>query len=108
MWPLVQHWLAVHTGSVNMPGVAPGNAFWGGCGSDLGEITILGGLIAIYKKHVCHTRWCWRFGHHDFTDNATGLVWKLCRKCHPLHPGHSLTKHRVAQIHEANGQREGS
>jgi len=101
-WHALQHWLAVHTGSVNEPGVAPGNAFWGGVASDLGEVTLVGGMLAIYRKHNCHQRHCWRFGRHDFTDEATGLTFRLCRKCHPAHPGRHLTKLHIARIHERN------
>ena len=105
-WHPFQHWLAVHTGSVNEPGVAPGNAFWGGAGSDLGEITLLGGMIALYRKHACHTGWCLRFGHHDFTDAATGVSYRLCRKHHPAHPGsRQLTRLHIARVHAENRER---
>lgn len=103
-WHALQHWLAVHTGSSNTPGAPPNYNFWSGSGSDIGEVTILGGLLAIYKRHNCHTRWCWRFGRHDFTDDATGLTYRLCRHCHPEHPGRQLHRARIAVIHERNQQ----
>jgi hypothetical protein len=101
-WHLLQHWLAVHAGSSNTPGAPPNYNFWSGFGSDLGEVTIVGGMIAIYRKHSCHTRWCWRFGHHAFTDEATGITYRLCRRCHPAHPGGHLTRGRIAFIHAKN------
>jgi hypothetical protein len=104
-WLPLQHWLAVHTGADNEPGVYYG--FWSGFGSDLGEVTLAGGLAAVYRKHNCHTRWCWRFGHHDFTDQATGLTYRLCRRCHPDHPGPRVTRGRIASMHARNRGRTG-
>jgi len=104
-WHPLQHWLAVHTGTVNEPG--PYYGFFSGFGSDLGELTLLGGLLAIYKRHNCHTRWCWRFGHHDFTDEATGITYRLCRRCQPAHPGRQLRRAHIGVIHERNEQPPG-
>ena len=101
-WHPLQHWLAYMTGSLNSSGTPPNYNFWSGFGSDLGEVTIVGGMLAIYRKHNCHSRWCWRFGHHDFTDEATGLTFRLCRKCHPAHPGRRLTRGHFARIHQEN------
>jgi hypothetical protein len=99
-WLPFQHWLAIHTGTDNESG--PYYGFLSGAGSDLGEVTLLGGLLAVCKKHNCHTRWCWRFGNHDFTDEATGITFRLCRRCHPAHPGTALSRRRIARIHERN------
>lgn len=99
-WFPLQHWLAIHTGTDNEAG--PYYGFLSGTGSDLGEVTLVGGMLAIYRKHNCHSRWCWRFGHHDFTDEATGLTFRLCRKCHPAHPGRRLTRGHFARIHQEN------
>jgi hypothetical protein len=38
--PVVDHWLAVHTGTVNEPG--PYYGFWSGFGSDIAEFGIIG------------------------------------------------------------------
>lgn len=105
-WFPLQHWLAIHTGTINEAG--PFYGFWSGFGSDLGEVTIVGGMLAICKKHNCHTRWCWRFGHHDFTDSTTGVTYRLCRKCHPAHPGTALTRSHITLMHHVNrgGDRE--
>lgn len=101
-WHALQHWLAYHTGSLNEPGAAPGSAFCGGIASDAGEVSLLGGLLAIYRKHQCATRWCFRFGHHDFADPATRLVHRLCRAHHPMHPGRPLTRAHITLIHKRN------
>jgi hypothetical protein len=103
-WLPFQHWLAIHTGTDNE--AADFYGFFSGFGSDIGEVTIVGGLLAIYKKHTCHQRWCWRFGHYDFTDEATGLTYRLCRKCHPGHPGRHLTGQHIARIHASNRGKE--
>ena len=68
-WHVVQHWLAYHTGSLNEPGVS-------GFGSDLGEVTIVAGLLAIYRKHVCHKDGCWRISRHT----VNGSPW--CNRHH--------------------------
>ena len=96
----MSHWLLHFFGLDSASGTA--YLAWSGVLSDLGEVTIVGGMLAIYRKHNCHRRWCWRFGHHDFMDEATGLTVKLCRKCHPAHPGRRFTKLHIARIHERN------
>jgi hypothetical protein len=53
---VVNHWLAVHTGTVNEPG--PYYGFWSGFGSDLAEFAIIGtigtGVYQLVKKYNCH------------------------------------------------------
>ena len=39
-------------------------AWWSGAGSDLGELAIVGGLLALVRKHACHEPRCWRIGRH--------------------------------------------
>ena len=75
-WHAVQHWLAVHTGSSNEPGSPPNYNFWSGFGSDLGEVTIVGALLAVYRRHVCHEHRCWRISRHV----VDGSPW--CNKHH--------------------------
>jgi hypothetical protein len=65
--------------------------FWSGFGSDIAEVTIIAGLVAVYRKHACHVRGCPRIGHHPFTDEATGAVYVLCRKHHPRVPDAGVT-----------------
>lgn len=98
VWFPLQHWMAIHTGTVNESG--PFYGFFSGFGSDLGEATLIGGIIAIYRKYNCHARWCLRFGRHDFLDPNTGVTYKLCRHCHPAHPGkRQLTRAQFHAIH---------
>ncbi len=102
MWHLILHWLGLDSGS------GPAYLAWSGFGSDLGELTLVGGLLAVYRRHNCHTRWCWRVGHHDFTDTTAGLTYRLCARCHPEHPGRHLARARIARIHARNrGQGSG-
>ena len=63
-WHVVQHWLAVHTGSSNTPGTPPNYNFWSGSGSDLGEVAIIGGIITLVRKHTCHEPKCYRISRH--------------------------------------------
>jgi len=66
----VRHWLAVHTGTVNESG--PYYGFWSGFGSDLGEVTLVVGVAALYKRYKCQT--CWRLAHHQ----VEGTHYRVC------------------------------
>ena len=79
-WHALQHWLAVHTGTVNESG--PFYGFWSGFGSDLGELTIVGAIIGTYKHHNCGTKRCWRIGKTP----VEGTPYKTCHK-------HSTVEH---------------
>lgn len=91
-----QHWLAYMTGSENTSGAPPNYNFWSGFGSDLGEVTIVVGLWAVYKKHNCGAKYCWRLSKHDWEDEK-GIVHHLCRKHHPLHSGTPITAEEIDQ-----------
>jgi hypothetical protein len=67
--------------------------WWSGAGSDLGELAIVGGLVAVYRKHTCEVHRCWRLGRHT---TAAGHV--VCRKHHPDDP---LTPEAVIKAHQA-------
>lgn len=73
----VWHWFLEVTGSNNTSGTWYG--FWSGFGSDLGEFAILGGLISIYRQHVCHVNGCWRLGRHK----VDGTPYTTCHRHHP-------------------------
>ena len=82
-------WIEVHTGTVNEPG--PYYGFFSGFGSDIGELAILGGMIAFYRSHNCHEPRCWRFGQ-IMADGHTRSCWKH----HPdgkRRPGHVMRSH---------------
>jgi len=65
-----RHWLAVWTGTSNVSGDQYG--FLSGAAGDLGEITLIGGMITLYRKHACHEPRCWRIGHHPVGKPARG------------------------------------
>jgi hypothetical protein len=94
------HWLTVHTGSSNTPGAPANYNFWSGFGSDLGELALIGGLVAIYKRHTCHVHRCWRIGRHQ----VEGTPHVVCRKHHP--DGH-LTAGDIHAAHQTAAQEQG-
>ena len=57
--------------------------FWSGPGSDIGELGILGGLLALYRRHTCAQRGCWRWARHDLVDPDTHETHRLCARHHP-------------------------
>ena len=59
-----------------------GYQWWSGEGSDIGEAAIIGGLVAILRRHNCHEYRCWRLAWHP--DPETGHP--LCKRHHPDHP----------------------
>jgi hypothetical protein len=93
-WPHVfQHWLAVHTGTVNEPG--PYYGFWSGFGGILERLVELSVIAAILlRRHNCEVRGCWRIGRHD-----TAAGHNVCRQHHP--DGHLTAATVVTQHHRA-------
>lgn len=93
------NWLAHILGLDNPAG--GWELFWSGFGSDIGEVAILGGMAAFYRKHTCHVdspRFCWRWGAHQ----VAGTPYKTCAKHHPDVPeqvtaDHITAAHRDAQ-----------
>lgn len=85
-------WIEFHTGTVNESG--PYYGFFSGFGSDLGEIALIGGLIAIYRKHNCHVKGCFRIAKHS----VEGTPFITCKKHHPNMPKEDIT---VAYIKKA-------
>lgn len=76
----VWHWIEIHTGTVNESG--PYYGFWSGFGSDLGELTIVAGILAAYRHHNCHVGGCWRLGKP-----VEGTAYTACPRHHPAHAG---------------------
>jgi hypothetical protein len=62
-----------------------GYAFFSGIGSDLTEVLVLGGLIALYRKHNCNVKGCWRIQWREYVD-ADGTKHLWCRHHHPDKP----------------------
>lgn len=90
LWPFL-HWLAIHTGSENEPGVYYG--FWSGFGSDIQEFAIIAAAIGLYRKHNCHVKGCWRVAKHPIE----GSPYVVCRKHHPSIDG-ALTAERASKL----------
>ena len=75
------HWFEVHSGTVNESG--PYYGFWSGFGSDLGEATIVVGIVATWRHHNCHVKGCARLGR-----KVDGTPYLACPKHHPDHKGY--------------------
>lgn len=86
MWHFLSHCLGLDnsSGSVYL--------FWSGFGSDLGEVTLIGMLIAWYKNHTCHVQKCYRWGKHPFKHYI------LCKKHHPDIPS-EITHSHIKRLH---------
>lgn len=91
----VLHWLAVHTGTVNEPG--PYYGFFSGFGSDLGEVTLLVGLVTALRHLNCAAPGCPRIGKHSTADGTH----RLCRRHHPELLGR---KPSLEEIHQAHNE----
>jgi hypothetical protein len=101
---VVNHWLAVHTGTVNEPG--PYYGFWSGFGSDIAEFGILGAIAtAVYqqvKKYNCHEPGCWRIGTHP----AAGGQFVLCYHHHPDYQGKKPTHDLIERMHREHVEQQ--
>jgi hypothetical protein len=96
---LIWHWLLNFTGT-NIP--ANGSKwynFWSGFGSDLGELVIIGSVVALFRHHNCTVKGCWRIGHHP----VTGTPYKTCHKhaTPAIHKKlHSNHEHKYPEQHK--------
>jgi hypothetical protein len=100
----VNHWLGVHTGTLNESG--PYYGFWSGFGSDIAEFGILGAIAtAIYqlvKKYNCHEPGCWRVGTHP----AAGGQFLLCYRHHPDFQGVKPTHDLIVRMHREHQEQQ--
>lgn len=95
------HWLAHILGLDN--GSGPIYLAWSGPGSDLGELAIVGSLVAVYKRHTCHVdspRFCW----HPGTHLVPGTAFKTCARHHPTVPNRVSAAH-IAEAHAEQAAR---
>jgi hypothetical protein len=94
----LRHWFALHTGIVH-GGPDPYYNFWSGFGSDLGEATLISAVaIGVYtgvRKVNCHTKRCWRIGHHPLD----GTPYILCRHHHPEVPTQGASHEHILEQH---------
>ena len=102
----LRHWFAVHTGTLH-GGPDLYYNFWSGFGSDLGEATLISAVsIGVYtgvRKVNCHTKGCWRIGHHPLD----GTPYILCKHHHPGVPNHGASyEHILAQHQKYKVERE--
>ncbi len=95
---VVRHWLALHTGTLH-GGPDLYYNFWSGFGSDLGEATLISavgiGVYTGFRKVNCHTRGCWRIGHH----RLDGTPYILCRHHHPDVPNKGASHEHILEQH---------
>jgi hypothetical protein len=100
----VNHWLGVHTGTVNESG--PYYGFWSGFGSDLAEFGILGAIgtaaYQLVKKYNCHEPGCWRVGTHP----AAGGQFLLCYRHHPDYRGSKPTHDLIVRMHREHAEQQ--
>lgn len=100
----VNHWLAVHTGIIDMSG--PYYAFWSGFGSDIAEFSLVGaavtGVYQLNRKFNCHQPGCWRIGTHP----AAGGQFLLCYRHHPDYRGKKPTRELIERLHRQHVERE--
>jgi hypothetical protein len=85
-------WIEIHVGAQTEGKSYYG--FWSGFGSDLGEATLVGGIIMLFRQHNCHNKGCWHLGKHTTDDG-----YKLCKKCIGKSKG-QLTLHEVHEDHQ--------
>jgi hypothetical protein len=97
------HWFEVHTGTVNESG--PYYGFWSGFGSDIGEATLVVGLVAVYRHHNCHVKGCAHLGRR-----VDGTPYVACPKHHPDHQGgkRSISFEELKSAHKKAHERHGA
>lgn len=98
-----QHWWAVHSGTcapdIKMCRDQVYYNFWSGFGSDLGEATLVSavgvGVYTAVRKINCHTKGCWRIGHHPLD----GTPYTLCKHHHPDVPTEGASHEHILEHH---------
>ena len=102
----LRHWFALHTGTLH-GGPDVYYNFWSGFGSDLGEATLISAVcVGVYtgvRKVNCHTRGCWRIGHHQLE----GTPYILCKHHHPEVPNRGATHGHILIQHQQSKRRNG-
>jgi len=102
---VLRHWFALHTGTLH-GGPDVYYNFWSGFGSDLGEATLISAVcVGVYtgvRKVNCHTKGCWRIGHHALA----GTPFILCRHHHPDVPNGGATHEHILNEHEKHKNRQ--
>jgi hypothetical protein len=99
---VLRHWTAIHIGSTKESG--PYYGFWSGFGSDISEGAIAVGLYTGLRKVNCHSKMCWRIGHHPLE----GTPYHLCKKHHPDVPKHSAKLEDILAQYQAYKDSQGT
>ena len=97
MFPHLWYWLEIHTG-IARGGPDPYYNAFSGILSDIGEVTIIGGMIAGARHINCAEKGFWRPGHV-----IHGTTIRTCHKHHPTNPRNKRNG-SVTQIHEDQTQ----
>lgn len=101
----LRHWVALKTGTLH-GGPDVFYNFWSGFGSDLGEATLISAVgIGVYtgvRKVNCHTKGCWRIGHHPLD----GTPYILCRHHHPDVPNEGASHEHIIEQLRLHKERE--
>lgn len=101
---VIRHWVALHTGIIH-GGPDVFYNFWSGFGSDLGEVTLISAVaVGVYtgvRKVNCHTKGCWRIGHHPLD----GTPFILCRHHHPHVPNGGASHEQILEQHRRYRER---
>lgn len=56
-----------------------GQGLYGGILGDVSELTLVGGMWMLWRKHACMEPWCWRIQFKPHPDDPHHVV---CRKHH--------------------------
>lgn len=95
----LRHWFALHTGMIH-GGPDVYYNFWSGFGSDLGEATLISAVgVGVYtgvRKVNCHTKHCWRIGHHPLE----GTPFILCKHHHPYVSNAGASHQDIIAMHQ--------
>ena len=98
------HPLGLCAGTAHQVMLCKGYNFWSGIGSDLGEITLIGTIIAIgwrVRKHFeCHVDTCHKVGLH----HVAGTPHRTCWPHHPVLGDHEPHRVSLGHIHAAHAR----
>ena len=99
LFPL-QHWFATHLGIGTSPRAVFWYSWWSGAGSDMGELTLVAGMLALYKAHLnCSVTGCPWPGRH-VSQGDDGRTYKTCHKHHPgVDHGRRITQADIDTVH---------
>ena len=100
-WTDSAQWFLRYTGADAESGTWYG--FWSGFGGSIPDFLILGSIVTIYRRHVCHVKGCYRLGKQ-----VDGTPYLACPAHHPAHEGNkrSVSEEVIRMAHKAHLDRE--